>query len=721
MAACQRFKNLTRGVPAVLRGFCALIFVVAFLAVGPPLAQARSSKTITKAEAALAKGLYEEAIGHYEAARQSHPREALQGLLSLYEKIGDAVKIVETIEALEKIGVGGISLKLKKAIALRNLGGWEAAEEVLRQIRPHIGGDADALVEYGRYLLWQQDYHAATAMFQRALRVNPDATDAQLGLAYVDIWQERDKSAERRVDGILAKDPKHVDALILKGWLEAWRERFAPALRRFKAARRLAPDHPEVLRGLAQVYAWDGQHGASADYYEKISKLQPGNVDILLELGRQFKNAGNYTRAVAVLGEAGKLAPEREDILQELALARKWTDEIDANLRALKKRIALNQGELNDYVTLGLAYDWLGQLTESKKILETALAKNPDDIRVLFAHARVLERLGELEKAKKAYQRILTRKKDFIDAKLGLARIQKAFSPTLTLLYSYGLITTHDFTLGGDSYRNAEHGWTAEVGQRLTSFAALKLGTTLATAEDLLPSEDTKTYELNHGIFYLAGDLRLPGEISATMRYDFHLYNTRNPDANLFNLSGRQFEHGGYVLLSKSVGRHTPALQLSRAFYATYGATDLLVDTLDTFDIYDDLRIAENLSVLMSMNWSKLGVSPEWTQTFRIHPRYQIPFFPQATAEYEYAFSPVTSEHSHQGLLGFNFAVASRINMQLQYGLTYYTALEAVQHDGVGVVLFELGDWINLSSQTRASYLQQGLSLSTTASGTIFF
>lgn len=582
-------------------------------------------------------------------------------------------------------------------------------------------GDANALTEYGRHLLWKKDYHKAVATFQRALRMNPEYADAKLGLAYADIWQGNDESAERRVDEILLENPRHVDAIILKGWLEAWHEHFSQALRRFDVAHQLAPDHPEVLRGLAQVYAWDGQHGASTNFYEKLLKLQPENIDIMLELGRQFRSSGNYSRAVTILNEALKLAPERKDIQQELALTRKWTDEIDANLRALKKRIALNQGNLNDYVTLGLAYDWLGQLEASKKILEIALAKDPDDIHVLFAHARVLERLGELERAKKAYQRIITLKRDFIDAKLGLARIRKAFSPTLTFLYSYGRITQHDFALGGDSYRNAEHGWTAEIGQRLSSFAAIKFGTTIATVKDRLPSLDAQTYELNHEVFYVASDLRFPGDVNAIFRYDFHLYDTRDPDANLFNLSGRDLQHGGYILLNKTVGRHTPSLQLGRAFYATYGQTELLIDTLDTFDIYDDVRIVENLSALMSMNWSKLGVDSDWTQTFRVHPRYQIPFFSQAAVEYEYAFSPVTSQQSHQGLFGFSFLVGSHVNTQLQYGVMYYTATGNIQHDGVGVVSIRIGDWMILSSQTRAIYYQQGLTLLTAASGTFLF
>lgn len=581
--------------------------------------------------------------------------------------------------------------------------------------------NAKTLTEYGRQLLWKKDYRKAVVMFQRALRVNLEYADAKLGLAYVDVWQGNDESAERRVDEIILANPRHVDALILKGWLESWHEDFTQALRQFSTAQRLALDHPEVLRGFAQVYAWDSQHGASANSYEKLLKLQPKNVDVMLELGRQYRSSGNYSQAVSILDKARELAPEREDIQQELELTRKWTDEIDANLRALKKRIALNQGNLNDYVTLGLAYDWLGQLAASKKILEKALTKDPNDIHVLFSHARVLERLGELERAKKSYQRILTLKKDFIDAKLGLARIRKAFSPTLTFLYSYGRITQHDFTLGGDSYHNAEHGWTAEIGQRLTSFATLKLGTTIATAKDQLPSLSTQTYELNHEIFYVASDLRLPGEVNAILHYDFHLYNTRDPDANLFDLSGRDLQHGGYVLLSKTVGRHTPSLQLGRTFYAAYGQTELLIDTLDTFDIYDDVRIAENLSALVSMNWSKLGVDSGWVKNFRIHPRYQIPFFPQASVEYEYVFSPVTLQQSHQGLFGFSFPVGSRINTQLQYGVMYQTVPGDIQHDGVGVVSIRIGDWMSLSSQTRATYYQQGLTLLTTASSTFLF
>lgn len=692
----NRQPNLIQITLSILVLSLSLILIV-------PTASSQSS-LYDQAMDSLSQGEYEQAIQLLNDLSRTKKKQALQGKLKVYKNLGDNKNIVATIDELLRYSPKDITLKIEKAIALRNLGGWEKAETILEEIKDKIQDNPDYLVEYGRYLLWKKEFEQAKKAFDRALELKPDMPEALLGLSYYHVWTNQDTQALELVKKILEKNPDDVGALILQGWLLAWQEKFKESLESFDKALELAPNHPEIIRGIAQNYAWDGQISQSLEYYEWLLEIQPDNPDIMLQMGRLYRRNGQFKKAVDILTEGAAIDANRVDIQEELSLAKKWADNVDNNIRRLKQRISINQGNSQDFVTLGKAYNWLGELGSAKKTYRQALSRDPNNIQLMFGLAQVYEDLEEYERAQKLYEKILELKPDFVDASLGLQRIKQAFHPSVLFQYTFNQIRDFDPDLDSDSTVTTEHGFTLEYRQRLHSMYTLSVGYTFSLADEYDKFFDSINYQINHHTAYIQHDFDLPYNILLITRYDFHYYTNHDFDANFFNLTGSQVRHGGFLIVQVPHGLNTFSLQFSRSFFQAVGDFDLTIEADHTITLSEDVSIIENLSGLISVAGTKFSNEGNWFYTVTIHPRYNLSFFPQASVEYEFQFLTEPNRQIHRGIINLDFQIGANLQNQVEYGLNYFTDTEDFSHFGSLTLSWIPMDFLNFSLSGDVEY-----------------
>lgn len=670
----------------------------------------------------LAQGDYAQALTILDTLAARDKRHSLEGKLAVYKTMGDNRNILATIDALEKLAPLSTDLKIQKAIAMRNLGDWETSGALIAGIETEIAQNADYLVEYGRYLLWKQDYDAAQKTFEQALALNPAHEQALLGLAYAHTWKKEDDRAAELVGKILTANPDSVDARILNGWITAWKGAFAVAIDEFKRAEGLSKNHPEALRGLAQTYAWDGQYAESIAYYDRTVALQPGNPELLLALARVLHQNGEYSRAVDALTQARQAAPDRVDIVQELETAEKWTLEIDSTLRDLKKRISLNQGDVQDFITLGKTYSWLGKLKDSLKIYRQALDKDSGNVDLLVGLARVYENLDRPDEAVKTYRRVLELKSDYLEAKVRIDALAAAYRPQMTTQYALSVASTYDPDLRDTTTMSGSHMFTLELGQRLSSAYTLRTGTTLGWEflNDL--TTDTPYYNVFHHLFYIQNEVRFSNDVFAVLRNDFHYYGNRDFDVNYFNLSDSNVKYGGYALVQVPFQFNNFSVQYNRQFAPAFGDNgDLITTSVQTLTGSDDLVIAKNLSALVSGTASRIGADDDWTWSITLHPRYKLPFFEQAGVEYEWSFLTTPDRQHHKGIANVNVQIGSRLLNQLQYALTYYTLPDDFSHDAQWIFLWQPGEKWNVTMTNLVQYRGRSWTGASVVGATIAF
>ncbi|MBF0107227.1 MAG: tetratricopeptide repeat protein [Deltaproteobacteria bacterium] len=664
-----------------LRGTFLSVFI-ALLSLFPLPAPA--SPSYDQAITAMEQGRYDESLALLETLMGTDKKEALQGKLLLYKKLGDNTNIVALIDQILGYNKDDVGLLIEKAIAIRNLGGWDAAEKILSVVKDQIKDNPAHLIEYGRYLLWKKDFEGAKSFFDRVLSVDPVNAEAKLGLAYYYVWKDDDKQALSVVQGILVSNPQDIDAMILSGWLLAWQSNFKESLETFNKALTLAPNHPEIILGIAQNYAWDRQYSQSLEYYKQLIAIQPDNPDIMLQMGRIYREQGAFDEAVLMLQKALQKDPERVDVREELNIAQKWTDEVNNSIRKLKQKLSLNQGNIQDYIELGNAFNWTGELAKAKEIYIKALDKDPDNIQLLHGLARVYEDLEELEGARDKYKRILELKPDYVDAMVGLKRIKKAFNPTVTFQYGFNWSRDYDAVIGQTATVQKEHGFTLDYTQRLHSMYTLSAGYTLGLPNEYSEEFVASNYSLFHHQMYLFNQLNLSHNITVLLRYDFHLFVNQSPYDNYYLLPKYVPKHGGYLIVQFPYKINNFSFQFARSLFQVTSDVDasLSIESTHSVSVSDDIAIAENVSALFTIAEMTDSITNDWGWVVSAHPRFIVPFFRQLTLEYDLSFNNSLKNQNHGAIASFEMQIGSNIQNQVSYQIDYYSSINKFSHMG---------------------------------------
>ena len=304
-------------------------------------------------------------------------------------KPGEAARVCDLAD---KKGFGGILNEFERANALLALGlveeGLEAANRCLALEWPKdMTGDL-GIAEFKRYIVRGQllalkgDFSEAIAMFERALRVNPQYGPALYSLAAT---LEKAGRLEEALDGFLAgKEDPSLGALCLRG-----AARVATALRLSKRSADLYREawHRDV-RDQDTWVGWIQAADACRDLpmiveaYEAYSAHFKPTADIFVNWGRALDEMGEYERARACFSRALEQEP-------------------------LNPNVRFNFGDL--------LYK-LEEFGEAAELYQAGLQQDPMNASGWFVLGNSLARLGVIEGARMSYQQALRIRPDYAEA-----------------------------------------------------------------------------------------------------------------------------------------------------------------------------------------------------------------------------------------------------------------------------------------------------------------
>jgi len=225
-----------------------------------------------------------------------------------------------------------ISRSVAGALQVRLLGGPEAPSPVRVATR-----NMDAYNAYlkGTQLLagsGVETYRAAEALFEEALRLDPDFAAAHAGLAraWVDLanWgtlnlQETLPKVQQQIDKAIAVDPELPDAWVLKAWVRYWRDPVrrdrAGTMEDLRQALELEPGNVRASEWLAQVLGQTGQRDEAVRVLEEAIERDPLSVALRLQMGHTLERQTRFAEAAANLSLAVDLAPGDPQAVGSLA------------------------------------------------------------------------------------------------------------------------------------------------------------------------------------------------------------------------------------------------------------------------------------------------------------------------------------------------------------------------------------------------------------------
>jgi len=229
---------------------------------------------------------------------------------------------------------------------------------------------------YGRELLHQGLEAPALAAFERVAEGDPSASSLyQLGTLLAKGGQPaRAKTAFERA---LRMQPDLSEASNDLGTLLAQDGDLPAAIERFRSALKTTPEYPDALNNLGYALLLTGGEQEARELYEKALALQPDFPEALNNLGMLLGRGGDLDRAATCFRRALSKQPDYGEAANNLALVLVTRGDTEEAVRLLEGFLEATPGFEGTYITLAKIYLSTDRRQEGLRMVERLLQRNP--------------------------------------------------------------------------------------------------------------------------------------------------------------------------------------------------------------------------------------------------------------------------------------------------------------------------------------------------------
>ncbi|HSM51050.1 MAG TPA: tetratricopeptide repeat protein, partial [Thermoanaerobaculia bacterium] len=334
---------------------------------------------------------YLEALGHL---RRYENEASVDAAIRILEELGGSAPVQA---ALARAYLAKRTLTADRAWAERALEAGRRAAE----LAPDLGAVRETR---GRLELLLGRPAEAAAEFRRALALQPNAVEAQLGLASALERQGLAAAAEAAYRRAIELQPGWWATHSHLGVFQLLRGEFAAAVESFRAAVRLSPDNTRALANLGAALQQAGRHGEAIAEYERSIAIRP-TASALSNLGTCLFYLGRYGEAVPAYERALALQPGSGVLWLNLGDALRWNEPAgERSASAYRRAIGLFEADLavtprdaEARTGLALALARTGEPVRARTEGDAALAADPEGAYTLYQVALVRLAAGEDE------------------------------------------------------------------------------------------------------------------------------------------------------------------------------------------------------------------------------------------------------------------------------------------------------------------------------------
>jgi eukaryotic-like serine/threonine-protein kinase len=220
----------------------------------------------------------------------------------------------------------------------------------------------------------------------RALAIDDTLAEAHTSLAFVHWVYDWDwPAAAAAFERALALDPSYTTAHDWYAYFLASRHRFDEAIAHITRAQAIDPVSLSVNTDVAEIYYWAGRYDRAVEQLRSVLEIEPGFAMARNILGLTYLKMGRMQEAVAELEAAERLASGPR-MLSTLAFGYGLsgaTHKAQATIEALEQ---LSGRRYTSAFALGVAYLGTGDTQRALTQLERAFAEREDTIAVMAVY-----------------------------------------------------------------------------------------------------------------------------------------------------------------------------------------------------------------------------------------------------------------------------------------------------------------------------------------------
>ncbi len=271
--------------------------------------------------ALLAKGLLEQARVQFQEAlkirREYVPaRLALAQLFMLNHEFASAVQAAKEVLDFDP---HNLAARLVRTSGLAAMGNTALARAELTQTISQYPNAAEAQLQLAVLDLREKKFKEAEQRFRQVYRDHPADLRGLLGVAETYAQQEQYDQAIALLQGELSKFPGRLELKNDLGDFGVRAKKYDLAIQQYEAIIAVRPDAGDVYVRLGQALALKGDTDAAARTFDKAKQLRPNDPDAYLQLALLMEKTNRRPQARAIYEQVLKLRPDQPVALNNLA------------------------------------------------------------------------------------------------------------------------------------------------------------------------------------------------------------------------------------------------------------------------------------------------------------------------------------------------------------------------------------------------------------------
>jgi tetratricopeptide (TPR) repeat protein len=316
---------------------------------------------------------------------------------------------------------------------LRQIHLESADPTVLRQALSETGGtDAASLIRRARLLSDMGQRAEAEAAYSAALKLEPDATAAQVGMALLDLWRGDHSSAATRLSASRREPPgvewllvdaaakilndasaaallnldgldDRLDSWLLRADLLAYEGRGAAGVALLHEAMLRFPDEPGLLAALARQHLRNDELDAARDYADQAITANLASYEGWLAQAEVARREGNATAVLGAYDLARALKPADDRAWFGLGSAQTERERVPEARAALSQALMLNPKGLGYFGEKATLATQAAEFADADAAYRRALDANPADYVALTGLGLLQLKRGQTEAALDAF------------------------------------------------------------------------------------------------------------------------------------------------------------------------------------------------------------------------------------------------------------------------------------------------------------------------------
>ena len=258
----------------------------------------------------------------------------------------------------------------------------EEALEAYKKAAAFNPADPEPHLSAGLLLERQKDFSTAEAEYQQVLKLDPNSSEAALGLTNLYMKSGRFSEAEPGLRRLAAERPDDAGVHLLLGRVLAGQGKNDDAISEIQTALKLSPSDAEAQRDLVDLFVRSAKFSDAEKLYSALLAAHPNDAELHQLRGEVLLKMRSFPDAQEEFLTAVKIKPDSASAWASLAAAANENQNYPLAIQALDARAKLVAETPGSYFIRATAYDHLQDPKQASTyyhlFLESANGQYPD-------------------------------------------------------------------------------------------------------------------------------------------------------------------------------------------------------------------------------------------------------------------------------------------------------------------------------------------------------